>query len=126
MRLFLIFTSGFIAGVVTTIVFAYLLSKSEMPNDSLSGLTTFSEKGDCIATKKEIKVLQVVKPNMALAETVQFPEGILVLLINYDNKSYYDDQKIRIPPNKCARQIGIYNYTSQMGVIKTVPAVVIE
>ena len=63
---------------------------------------------------------------MALAETGKYTDRLMVLLINYDGKSYYDDQKIKIPANKCARQIGTYQYHTKMGIDKTVPAVVIE
>lgn len=63
---------------------------------------------------------------MALAETGNYPDRIMVLLINYDGKSYYDNQKIIIPAKKCAKQIGTYQYRTRMGIDKTVPAVVIE
>jgi len=125
MKTFLTFTGGFIAGVLATILFAFLVSQSNQINDGLIGLTLFPEKGECI-TKNEIEIFQVVKPNMALAETGKFPDRIVILLINYDNKSYYDDQKIKIPANKCARQIGTYQYKTKMGINKTVPAVIID
>lgn len=125
MKTFLTFTGGFIAGVLATILFAFLVSQSIQLNDGLIGLTLFPEKGECI-TKNEIEIFQVVKPNMALAETGKYPDRIIVLLINYDNKSYYDNQKIKIPANKCARQIGTYQYKTRMGINKTVPAVIID
>jgi hypothetical protein len=91
------------------------------------GLTIFPEKGECIATKGEIEVFQVLEPNMALARTGNILDGIVVLLINYEGKTYYDEQKIKIPANKCARQIGTYQYTTRRDNFgKTVPAVVIE
>jgi len=125
MKTFLTFIGGFIAGVLVTILFAFLTSQSNQPNDGLIGLTLFPETGECI-TKNEIEIFQVVKPNVALAETGNYPDRIIILLINYDNKSYYDDQKIKIPSNKCARQIGTYQYETKMGINKTVPAVIIE
>jgi hypothetical protein len=45
---------------------------------------------------------------MALARTGDFSDGIVVLLVNYDGKYYYDEQKIKIPTDKCARQKGAY------------------
>ena len=48
---------------------------------------------------------------------------VVVLLINHDDKTYYDDQKFDIS-KKCARQIGTYQYKTKFE--KTVPAVVIE
>ena len=83
----------------------------------------FSETGECIESTGEIKVFQVLAPDIALART---GDWIIVLLINYEGKTYYDKQKITIPDNKCARQVGTYQYTTKDGMGKTVPAVVIE
>ena len=121
----LIFFSGFVVGIIATILVALLITANQS-NDSLLGLTVFPEKGECITSRGEIEIFQVLKPNMALAETGQYSDKIMVLLINYEGKSYYDDQKIVIPAKKCARQIGTYQYTTNMGMNKTVPAVVIE
>jgi len=127
MKKFLIFIGGFAAGILTTIFVAFLINFANKPNDGLLGLTIFSEKGDCIATKGEIEVFQVLEPSMALARTGDILDGIVVLLINYEGKTYYDEQKIKISSNKCARQIGIYQYTTRRDKFeKTVPAVVIE
>jgi len=126
MKQVLIFIGGFIAGILATLLFAFLVNNSNQPNDGLVGLTVFPVKGECITTKKRVEIFQVMKPNMALAETGDYPDRIMILLINYDNKSYYDDQKIAIPANKCARQIGTYQYTTKTGMDKTVPAVVVE
>ena len=127
MKKFLVFIAGFIAGILATIFVVFLIYVANKPNDCLLGLTIFPEKGECISTKGEIKIFQVLEPNMALARTGDFRNGIVVLLINYDGISYYDEQKIKIPTNKCARQIGTYQYTTRRGNFgKTVPAVVIE
>jgi hypothetical protein len=126
MKKVLLFGSGFIAGIIATILVLTLIAVENQPNDGLLGLTVFPEKGDCITTAGAIEVFQVLKPNMSLASTGEFPDGITVLLINYEGKSYYDDQKIDIPVNKCARQIGIFQYANKSGVDKTVPAVVID
>ena len=126
MKGFLIFIGGFVAGILATFLFAYITSIATKPNDGLLGLTKFPEKGECITTKGELEIFQVVEPNMALAEIGNDPNRIMVLLINYDGKSYYDNQKIIIPAKKCARQIGTYQYRARIGIDKTVPAVVIE
>jgi hypothetical protein len=125
MKKILIFIVGFVAGILATILVAFLIIKANKPNDGLLGLTVFPEKGECI-TKDEIEVFQVLEPNIALATTGNILDGIVILLVNYDDKSYYDQQKIKIPENKCARQIGTYQYTSKKEIIKTVPVVVIE
>ena len=126
MKQFLIFIGGFVAGILVTFLVLYLISGANQPKDSLYGLTVFPEKGECITTKSKIEVFQVLQPNMALAETGKYPDEIMVLLINYDGKSYYDKQKIEIPANSCARQIGTYQYTTKIGIDKTVPAVIID
>ena len=127
MKRFLIFIGGFVAGVVATILVGYIIVLANKPNDGLLGLTMFSEKGECIATNGKIKVFQVLAPNMALARTGDILDEIVVLLISKDSTNYYDEQKIKIPSKKCARQIGTYQYTTKKdGFEKTVPAVVIE
>lgn len=123
-----LFFTGVIMGVLGTLLVLYLYSVDNQPyDDGLYGLSIFPEKGECIPTSGELEVLQVVKPNMALAYTDKHIERqIVVLLIKYDGKSYYDDQKIKVPSGQCARQIGTYQYTTNMDFEKTVPAVVIE
>ena len=64
--------------------------------------------------------------NIALVNMGYFPDRIVVLLIgNYDDY-FYDDQKVKIPPRKKIKQIGVYKYESKGGMIKTVPAVAIK
>ena len=136
MKKFLIFIGGFVAGVLATIFVAYLIAIANKPkDDGLLGLKVFAEKGECIETAGEIEVFQVIESNVALAKTVKYGEygirnysdEIVVLLIDYDGKTFYDEQKVKIPQNKCARQIGTYQYTTVKDNFgKTVPAVVIE
>ena len=125
-----IFVLGFIAGIVVTIIAVsnmdYDTNEPSEPSDGLYGLTIFPEKGECIPTQRTIEVIQVIKPNMALAHTHESYERITVLVINYDGKTFYDQQKVKVPSGQCARQIGTYQYTTRMNSDKTVPAVVIE
>lgn len=126
MSKFLIFIGGLVTGVLGTILFAYVVTLKNKPNDGLVGLKIFPKKGECIASKGKLEVLQVIAPNAALTETGVYPDRIMILLISYDGDNYYDDQKIAIPNKKCARQIGTYQYSTKIGYDKTVPAVVIE
>ena len=119
------FIGGFIVGVITTILTLFLIYNGSNSNDTLAGLTIFSEKGECI-TKNELVIIQTVGPNMALAEFGKLYNETRVLLVNYDDKYYYDGQKIPVPANMCAKQIGIYQYETKMEIQKTVPVVVIE
>jgi hypothetical protein len=132
-----IFIGGLLVGILTTVVVMYKISEAnepigneviaeaDNPFEGMPGLTKFPEKGECI-TKGEMEIFQVFEPNIALAQTGKYPNEIMVLLVNNDNEAYYDGLKIKMPKNKCARQIGIYQYSTRMGMEKTVPAVIIE
>lgn len=82
MKKALLFISGFITGIVATILVAMLISTANQPNDGFPGLTLFSEKGECITTSGEIEVMQVLAPNAALAWT----GGIIAKFICTDCK----------------------------------------
>jgi hypothetical protein len=146
MKSFLIFIFGFVAGILATFLFAYFTSVADKPNDGLIGLKMFPKQGECLTTTSknkscEIQVFQVIAPNSALATITYYSDEkrydgktyrnydienhVVVLLINHDDKTYYDDQKIDIT-NKCVRQIGTYQYKTKSEFEKTVPAVVIE
>lgn len=126
MKKVLLFSSGFVVGIIATFLVALLINVKNEPNDGLHGLTVFPEKLECITSEGEIEVFQVLEPNMALARTGDILDEIVVLLVNYDGIHYYDEQKIKIPADKCARQIGTYRYTTKNEMVKTVPAVLIE
>lgn len=126
------FFGGFITGVIVTILALFLLyvsSQSETenlnPEESIPGLLMFPEKGECI-TEEDLEIFQTIRPNMALAQFGEFPDETLVLLVNYNGKSYYDDEIIEVPREKCARQLGTYQYQTKMEFQKTVPVVIIE
>jgi len=124
-----IFFGGLIVGVLGTLLVLYLSfsADNEPYRDGLNGLTIFLEKGECVPTGVEIEIFQVLKPNMALAYSNEYyDEGITVLVVNFDGKSYYDGQKVKIPAGECARQIGTYQYNTSGYFGKTVPAVEIE
>lgn len=143
----LIFIGGFFAGILVTILVGYFIVLAEKPvDDGLLGLTMFSNKGECLSTtskykSSEIDIFQVLEPNMALGVIKYYSDiklsgtnnyrdydianDVVVLLVNSDGKTYYDDQKIEIS-NKCVRQIGSYQYTAKDNFEKTVPAVDIE
>ena len=138
---------GFIFGVFATIIAMYIYSTSNNADDGISGLNFFENPGECITnnSKKkssEITVIQVTATNAALANLRNYTDekgfrgeirrdydifnDVLVLLINYEEKSYYDDQKIEVS-GKCLRQLGTYQYQPlKSSSWKTVPVVVIE
>ena len=123
----------FIVGMVTMFIIMILLGVAiNSSNDTgYPGLTIFEEEGKCTGTR-QIKVMQTLESNMALAHAKTQPNAIydeneiLVLLLGDEKASYYDDQKINIPKGKCAKQVGTYQYQSRELGMKTVPAVTIK
>ena len=126
MKNLLLILLGFAAGVFATLALLYVLKVSNKPNDGIIGLSMFPQKGECIPTESQLEVFQVWAPGMALATSGEFPDELMLFLINEEGKTYYDNQKINIPAKQCARQVGTFQYTTRMGIEKTVPAVVIE
>jgi len=138
---------GFILGVFATIIAMYIYSTSNNADDGISGLNFFENPGECITNNSkekssEITVIQVTATNAALANLRNYTDekgfrgeirrdydifnDVLVLLINYEEKSYYDDQKIEVS-GKCLRQLGTYQYQPlKSSSWKTIPVVVIE
>ena len=123
----------FVAGMVTMFILMVLfgLAVNSSSNSGYPGLTIFEEEGKCTGAR-QIKIMQTLEPNMALAHAKTQPNAIydeneiLVLLLGDENASYYDDQKINIPKGMCAKQVGTYQYESRELGMKTVPAVTIQ
>ncbi len=128
MKNILIFISGMVTMFVLIILFGAIMNPSS--NSGYPGLTLFEEEGKCM-NAKQLQVMQVIEPNMALSHAktrpneIYDPNEILVLLIGGETTNYYDDQKINVPKGKCVKQIGTYKYEAKMGM-KTVPAVEIK
>ena len=123
----------FIGGIVATLIVIILIYALSQPKSDaiMEGLTLFPEKGDCISNN-QFKIFQVWAPNVALATEKKnelFIGGLIVLLINDEGKYYYDDEIIKIPQKKCARQIGTFRYQTinkEYEQYKTVPVISIE
>ena len=117
-----IFIGGVVTGAILVVVVSMLIAGG---NSTYKGITLF-EKGECIS-ENSFKVFQVLDSGEALANEVKqgylIPTGLTVLFLNEDGLSYYDDQVIKIPSGKCAKQIGIFKYSAKSGMEKTVPIV---
>jgi len=114
----------FIAGMITVVLIIAVIGLSKESKES-NDIVWFSEKGECI-TKKPLRVFQTLEQSAALAKEKDSYDSTVVLLVNNEEKSYYDDQVISIPQKKCARQVGIYKYQTRDERWKTVPVVRIE
>ena len=121
------FILGFIAGVVSLFLLA-LIIKSSGGQDK----TMFEAPGECISTSK-MQVIQVIDENSAIAYEVEYndvlkkdfikSDGIIVLVTNDNDNVYYDEQIVNLPSGKCFRQVGVYKYTANSGMDKTIPIV---
>ena len=129
MKKWLIFGGGVLTGVVLTFVFAIIFSASR--SGGSNGTTWFEKPGDVIDVKA-FQVFQVLGENAALVhgqthedENLDFEifTGAVYLLTNEDGKYYYDDEVVRVPEGKVARQVGIYQYQTNSDFGKTVPII---
>lgn len=122
----LIFSAGVVTGVVLMILIALMASKGNAADD---GITIFETEGDCVSCNS-FEVFQVLDSGDALATEFEHgmsvATGITVLFLNDGNKSYYDDQVIKVPSGKCAKQIGVFKYGTRAGLERTVPVVEIR
>lgn len=127
MKKWLIFGSGVLTGIVLTFVFAFLFSASR--SGSGDGATWFEKPGDEIEVDA-FEVFQVIGEDAALVHgksreysSMEIFSGAVYLLTNEDGKYYYDDEVVRVPEGKVARQIGIYQYQTKSDFGKTVPII---
>ncbi len=97
-------------------------------SSTYNGITLFEKEGECIS-KNSFKVFQVLESGDALANeleqgfSISLSTGLTVLFLSENGQSYYDDQVIKIPSGKCAKQIGVFKYPTKSGIEKTVPIV---
>lgn len=125
MKKWLFFGGGVLTGIVLTFAFAFIFSASHSGNDD--GTTWFEKPGDVINVRS-FKVFQVIAEDAALVygathEEYDIYSGAVYLLTNEDGKYYYDDEVVRVPDGKVARQVGIYQYQTKTDFGKTVPII---
>ena len=129
MKKWLIFCGGVLTGVVLTYLFAFIFFASR--SDSDDGTTWFEKPGDVIEVKA-FEVFQVLGEDAALVNGqsredldigIDVYTGAVYLLTNKDGKYYYDDEVVRVPEGKVARQVGIYRYQTESKFEKTVPII---
>lgn len=125
MKKWLIFGGGVLTGIVLAFVFAFVFTASRSGDDD--GTIWFEKPGDVIEVKT-FKVFQVIAEDAALVHGATHEEydifsGAVYLLTNEDGKYYYDDEVVRVPEGKVARQVGIYQYQTKSNFGKTVPII---
>lgn len=121
----LLFGSGFLSGVIVTIIVLVIIGLARQNNGNLTGAKMFDAPGE-VVNEKSFKVLQVIHDNAALVHGKnQYGDywGTLYLITNDNNRYYYDDEIIEVPKGKCVRQLGIYKYQTKSKDYKTVPII---
>lgn len=127
------FVLGIAVGILLMLVVGYVMMPRNLDEgvkdiSSIPGLTLMGEtdKGTTFNTR-QLTVLQTLEKNVALVMTGDIIYGgVTAFYIGNENVQLYDEQKIDIPEGKKAVQIGVYSYTTKMGVQKTVPAISIK
>ena len=92
------------------------------------GKTLFEKPGECVS-RKNFEVQKVLDSGDAIAleirETISehvFTSDLEVLILAQEGSNFYNNQIVKAPKGKCARQIGNYKY-QQYGSTKVIPII---
>lgn len=93
-----------------------------------SGKTLFDKPGECVS-RKNFEVQKVLESGDAIAlevtETISgyvLTSDLEVLILAQDGSNFYNNQIVKAPQGKCARQIGNYKY-QRYGTTKVIPII---
>lgn len=96
-----------------------------------SGKTLFDKPGDCVS-RKNFEIQEVLESGDAIAleirETISghiFTSDLEVLILAQEDSNFYNNQIVKAPQGKCARQIGNYKY-QQYGNTKVIPIIAFQ
>lgn len=121
-----VFFLGMVTGCVLTIGVLFYVAQV-YNTDKDSGLTIYEQPAGVIDSRS-FKVLQVFPNGNALAFSEDsnwsghYAEPV-VLLLAEESSHYYDELIVKIPKGKGAKQVGRYQYKTNDGRPRTVPAV---
>lgn len=121
MKKLLIFLGGVVTGVLLTFLFAFVFSSNRPTTADNDGIKMFEKPGD-VVNEESFEVFQVLAEDAALVRGGSSFTTVY-LLTNDEGKYYYDDEEVKVPKGKVARQIGIYQYQTRDEFGKTVPIV---
>ena len=138
MKKWVVFLFGVLTGIILMFALAFILYviNSPVSNDTKlveveneeNGVTMFNEPGEIIEDR-DFEVFQVIAKNAALvrgkSDNSDYYFGTIYMLMNDEEKYYYDEEKIMVPKGKVVRQMGIYQYPTKNDIIKTVPIICI-
>ena len=79
-----------------------------------------------VVAAADIRIFQVITDGIALATAQNNVYEDTILLLDDTGKLFYDNEIIKMPTKKCAKQVGVYSYKTMQGIQKTIPAVIIK
>ena len=104
-------------------------SDTAVADQNNSGKTLFDKPGECVS-RKNFKIKEVLESGDAIALEIKeviygsvFTSDLEVLILAQDDSNFYDNQIVKAPKGKCARQIGNYKYQQQYGGTRGIPRV---
>ena len=104
-------------------------SDTAVADQNNSGKTLFDKPGECVS-RKNFKIKEVLESGDAIALEIKeviygsvFTSDLEVLILAQDDSNFYDNQIVKAPKGKCARQIGNYKYQQQYGDTKVIPII---
>lgn len=105
-----------------------LKSNNTNSDKNNSEKTLFDKPGGCVS-RKNFEVQKVLESGDAIAleirETISghvFTSDLEVLILAQDDSNFYNNQIVKAPQGKCARQIGNYKYR-EYGTTKVIPII---
>lgn len=125
-------------GVEKTVPAVRILEEIALPKSNKtiaaknnSGKTLFDKPGNCVS-RKNFEIQEVLESGDAIAleirETISgriFNSDLEVLILAQEDSNFYNNQIVKAPQGKCARQIGNYKY-QQYGNTKVIPIIAFQ
>ena len=103
-------------------------SNKSITEKNNSGKTLFDKPGDCVS-RKNFEVQKVLESGDAIALEIRenysghiFTSDLEVLVLAQEGSNFYNNQILKAPRGKSARQIGTYKY-QQYGNTKVIPII---
>ena len=125
-------------GIERTVPAVKIIDGVELPKSNKttaaknnSGKILFDKPGDCVS-RKNFQVQKVLESGDAIALEVResisgyvFTSDLEVLILAQEGSNFYNNQIVKAPQGKCARQIGNYKY-QEYGNTKVIPIISFE
>lgn len=122
------YVGGLFTGIIITFLF-FFFAALQTSEDVINDKIEMFDKPQREIKVKTFEIIQVLPNGNALAVSRDISRcrdsnfGLVVLFLAKQDFSYYDNQSIEVPKNKCVMQVGTFKYESRDKIYKTVPIV---